>query len=267
MTGIVFVLTLLSFFSCEDKQGCGVQPMQQVKMPGKKKVWVFIMAGQSNMAGRAFVEPQDTLTSSRIISIDKDCELILAKEPLHFYEPSKNGLDCGLSFGKTLLKSIPDSITLLLLPTAVGGSSIDDWIGDADLFGVKLLSNFREKAGIGMQYGEIRGILWHQGESDANTYDIKRYKANLTTLFTKFRNITGNDTLPVLIGELGSYSGNDHNWQAINQEIQKYAFLDTNTAVISTTDLEDIGDRLHFNSKSQRVLGQRFAESYLQFIH
>jgi len=59
----------------------------------KKKTWVFILAGQSNMAGRGVVEAEDTITHPRIKTIDKNGNIILAKEPLHFYEPTMAGLD------------------------------------------------------------------------------------------------------------------------------------------------------------------------------
>jgi len=36
-----------------------VDPVERI--PAKENVWVFMLAGQSNMAGRDFVEPQDTL--------------------------------------------------------------------------------------------------------------------------------------------------------------------------------------------------------------
>src|SRR6187399_144272 len=75
----------------------------------KENVWVFIMAGQSNMAGRGAVEPEDTVPDKRILSINKDGGIIIAKEPLHFYEPERTGLDCGVSFAKALLKKTPDS--------------------------------------------------------------------------------------------------------------------------------------------------------------
>ena len=58
------------------------------------------MAGQSNMAGRGFVEPIDTLINTRILTINRQNKLIYAKEPLHFYEPHKKGLDLGMSFSK-----------------------------------------------------------------------------------------------------------------------------------------------------------------------
>src|SRR5262245_6429426 len=79
----------------------------------KENVWVFILAGQSNMAGRGTVEPKDTVPDKRILSINKKGELILAKEPLHWYEPERTGLDCGYSFGKTLIRSVPKNVSVL----------------------------------------------------------------------------------------------------------------------------------------------------------
>src|SRR5690606_37166320 len=141
-------------------------------LPAKENLWVFILAGQSNMAGRGQVEPSDTLRDPRILSINKAGELILAKEPLHFYEPKLAGLDCGLSFAKALLPSLPDHISLLIIPTAVGGSAISQWNHDETFREVPLLSNFREKVALGQQYGSIKGILWHQGENDATRPEI-----------------------------------------------------------------------------------------------
>lgn len=65
--------------------------------PKKENLWVFVMAGQSNMAGRGFVEPMDTIQSKRILTINKNNQIIQAKEPLSIYEPAFIGLDCGLS--------------------------------------------------------------------------------------------------------------------------------------------------------------------------
>src|SRR5690606_26716103 len=120
------------------------------------------------MAGRGAVEQQDTVSNNRVLTINKDGQIILAKEPLHFYEPGREGLDCGLSFGTYLVDHLPDSISVMIIPTAVGGSSINKWISDSPHRGVKMLSNFKLKVQLASQYGEIKGVLWHQGESDAN---------------------------------------------------------------------------------------------------
>lgn len=229
----------------------------------KENVWVFIMAGQSNMAGRGIVEPQDTVLSKRILSINKNGQLIIAKEPLHFYEPNLTGLDCGYSFGKTIIKKIPNNISVLILPTAVGGSSMSQWLGDSLFRNVKLFSNFLSKVEIGKQYGTIKGILWHQGESDANEKNIPLYPERLSQLFTKFRSAVGDNSLPILLGELGSFSKSKENFSLINKAIYTCTSQNEGTAVISTSDLKDKGDSLHFNSKSQRIMGKRFAETWL----
>jgi hypothetical protein len=229
----------------------------------KQNVWVFILAGQSNMAGRGMVEPQDTAPNKRVLSINKNDQLIVAKEPLHFYEPNLTGLDCGYSFGKTMIKNLPDSIAVLIIPTAVGGSYISQWLGDSLFRNIKLFSNFLAKVEIGKQYGIIKGILWHQGESDANEKNIPHYNARLSVLFTKFRSAIGNDNLPILLGELGSFSKDKEHFGLINKAIHTYSAQDSNTAVISTDDLKDKGDSLHFNSKAQRAMGKRFATAYL----
>ena len=229
----------------------------------KENVWVFIMAGQSNMAGRGIVESEDTVSDKRIFSINKDGQIIIAKEPLHFYEPERTGLDCGLSFAKTLITKIPDSISILIIPTAIGGSSIRQWLGDSVFRNVKLFSNFLSKVEIAKQNGIIKGILWHQGESDANENNIPVHKERLHLLFSKFRTEIGNNALPVLLGELGSFSNNPADFNLINKAIHDYAAEDKNSRVISTKDLKDKGDHLHFDSEGQRTMGKRFANAYL----
>ncbi len=237
------------------------------KMPSRDNLWVFILAGQSNMAGRGFVEPQDTVSNKRLLTIDKNFQLVYAKEPLHFYEPHNTGLDCGVSFGRTLLQSVPDNVSILLIPTAVGGSSIQQWLGDSVYRDVKLMSNFKEKVKFANIHGVVKGILWHQGESNTNDEEnIRLHAERLAQLFKIFRNITHNDKLPILVGELGSYSNNNANWQAINAILKTTVQKDANAALIETQDLKHKGDNIHFNSGGQRTMGERFAQGYLKFI-
>ena len=273
MTNKIYILTITIFVLV----GCGTKqnddrteffPKIEQKpnvIPNKENVWVFILAGQSNMAGRGKVEPIDTIPDSRIFTINKERELILAKEPLHFYEPTMTGLDCGLSFGKELLKHIPDSISVLIIPTAVGGSSISQWINDSTFRNVTLMTNFNEKIEIGQKYGTIKGILWHQGENDATTQEtIEIYNKQLQKLFSLFRNSIANRELPIIIGELGSFSKTDDTWEAINSKIEEYVKTDPNSYLIKTNDLKDKGDRVHFDSEGQREIGRRFAERFIK---
>lgn len=235
--------------------------------PDKEKVWVFIFAGQSNMAGRGLVEPEDTIPHERILTITPEGKLALAKEPLHFYEPNRTGLDCGLSFGRTLIQHVPDSVHLLLIPTAVGASSLSHWIEDRTHRGVSLLSNFKEKVALGKELGTIKAIIWHQGESDSSDERRPMYKARLEQLFTMFRDIVEKDDLPIIMGELGLHSFKEQERSRVNQKMHEFASRDLFTSVIHTTDLDDKGDRIHFNSEGIRIMGQRFADRFLDMMY
>ena len=54
------------------------------ELPEKQNLWVFVMAGQSNMAGRGTVAPLDTITDKRIITVSKEGKWIIAKEPIEW---------------------------------------------------------------------------------------------------------------------------------------------------------------------------------------
>lgn len=233
-------------------------------LPAKHNLWVFVLAGQSNMAGRGLVEAVDTIPDTRILTMSAKKEWILAKEPLHYYEPRLRGLDCGLSFGRELLEHVPDSVSIALLPCAVGGSSIQHWLGDSLHRGVALLSNLKENVAFAKQYGRVKGVLWHQGESDAKTPLIQAYRRNLEKLITTFRGIVQQDDLPVLIGELGPFTDPDKQsrWDSINNIIHEVAGGDGNVFVLGTGDLDHKGDKVHFDSESQRRMGWRFARMF-----
>jgi hypothetical protein len=234
------------------------------QIPAKENLWVFILAGQSNMAGRGLVEPQDTIPNPRVLSINEKGEIIIAKSPLHFNEPVRTGLDLGHRFGNVIAEHLPDSISVLIVPTAVGATPISFWLEDRERRGIRLLTNFREKTELAKSVGTIKAILWHQGEGDSNERGIPLYKGRMTELFTKFREFAGDNELPIVLGELGLHDKNAQNRSRINEIIYDYAASDTRSAVIKTTDLSHIGDSTHYNSESLRLMGERYAEAYLQ---
>ena len=236
------------------------------ELPSKENLWVFILAGQSNMAGRGLVEPRDTIPNPRVLTINQDGEIIIAKSPLHFYEPSRTGLDLGHRFGNVMAEHLPDSVSVLIVPTAVGGTSISFWIEDHDFRGVRLLTNFRKMIDRAGSVGTVKAVLWHQGESDSNEEGIPLYKGRMTELFSKFREFAGEDELPIIVGELGLHDKNAVNRGRINQIIHDYAESDPWSAVVPTTDLSHVGDSTHFNSEALRTMGERFAGEYLRYF-
>lgn len=232
-------------------------------IPPRENVWIFILAGQSNMAGRGVVQPMDTVPDNRILTINAQNEIVFAKEPLHFYEPQLAGLDCGMSFARRLIKDVDDNVTILLIPAAVGGSSSHQWLGDSLHRGVRLMTNFQERVSSAAKFGVIKGILWHQGESDTNDQSIPGYGDRLKSIFTAFRRHCHNPKLPILIGKLGSFSENQDRWNAINQAIEKYTSKDKYAFIVETADLKSKEDKIHFAAEGQRTMGVRMAESFL----
>jgi len=128
---------------------------------------LWILAGQSNMVGRA--ELKDVEQPDELVHVlkPKSGDWDLAKEPIHERVERNDmviGAGLGLPFAKELVRRTAAPIGLI--PTAVGGTSLWQWDpalktkGRESLYGNMLLQF--EAAG-----GHVRGMLWHQGEADA----------------------------------------------------------------------------------------------------
>jgi hypothetical protein len=214
------------------------------------------------MAGRGVVEPQDTVSSPQVFTLDKNNEWVYAKEPLHYFEPARTGLDCGLSFGKRLAELYGKNFTVGLAPCAVGGSSIEQWLGDSTYRDVTLYTTLMKRAKAAAEFGTIKGLLWHQGEANASSDHYQNYKQQLALFFTKLRKDLGNPELPVYVGELSSFLDRKTYPYAdsVNTDLHALSVSMKNMFVIKTGDLTPKADTVHFDSPSQRLMGQRFAE-------
>jgi len=232
-------------------------------LPPKENFYIYLMAGQSNMAGRGFVEEEDTMANPKILALNKNNEWVYAKEPLHYYEPGRTGLDCGLSFAKELSKKLGDQITIGLVPCAIGGSSIEQWLGDSTYRDVTLYSNFMAKAKMAAKYGTIKGLLWHQGESNTGIKSRIGYKEKLESFFAKVRYDLKQPELPIYMGSLGSYL-TKYSFpftDEVNRDIKDLSETGKNMYLIKTSDFTCLKDTIHFDSRSQRLMGKRFAKA------
>lgn len=238
------------------------------KINTAKPVWIFFLAGQSNMAGRGIVESEDTVTQPGILVLDSMGQWILAKEPLHYYEPSRRGLDCGMAFARELMRLNQDSIIIGLIPCAVGGSSVEQWLYDSIHREVKLFSNFTDQIAKADSFGEIKGILWHQGEANASPLSLLTYEMKLDSLFTRMRTATNQPDLPIAMGELGEFlsiSEFKGNHIALNSILHKMDSVSSNLSLVSAKGLVHKGDSIHFNSASLRELGKRYARAFIHY--
>ncbi len=97
----------------------------EVKLPAKEKFHLYLLVGQSNMAGRGKVEAEDKNPVANLLMLDKLNNWVPAVDPLHFDKPSA-GVGPGRTFGIAVAAAEP-TITVGLIPCAAGGSPIDAW--------------------------------------------------------------------------------------------------------------------------------------------
>jgi hypothetical protein len=238
-------------------------------MPPREKVWLFVLAGQSNMAGRGQVEPCDTVPHPRIFSVTPDKRWVVAREPLQLYQPALTGLGPGMAFARALVEELDEEIYIGLIPCAVGGSSVGNWLSDSLYKGVRLKSNFTDKLLWAKEYGTVKGIIWHQGEADATAEKIAFYKSDLTLLLDYFREVTGDDNLPVIAGELGIFPGVEENRQeylCLNDILLEISQDDPYMALVRSFGLKAKADNVHFDGPSQRIMGRRYAAAWLSLM-
>ncbi len=111
------------------------------------------------------------------------------------------------------------------------------------------------------------GILWMQGESDANNeYATSIYKENLAMLIDSIRNVFSSPQMPVAIGRI-SDSHNDADslvwtWgDAVRDAQANYVAEDGNAALVTSTDNYGYSDPWHYDSEGFIDLGRKFAEA------
>merc|ERR1712232_605081 len=85
---------------------------------------MFLLAGQSNMAGRGNVSEARVNTDERILVLSADGQWETpAQHPLHHDKPEKAGVGPGLSFAQSVIDFLPSKEQQIgLIPAAFGGS-------------------------------------------------------------------------------------------------------------------------------------------------
>jgi hypothetical protein len=169
---------------------------------------LFLLIGQSNMAGRGIVGPGDLVTNPRIFMLTRELSWTLARDPVHFDKPIA-GVGLCSEFARALVKSDP-GIVVGLIPCAVGGTSLDQWKPGGELY-VGAVARAREA----MKRGKLAGILWHQGEAD-NTHDkVVTYADRFASMIARLRADLGAENVPLVIGELGRFRAENAEFNTI----------------------------------------------------
>lgn len=242
--------------------------LQHSEIPSKENFHLFLLAGQSNMAGRGVISDEVQEINPRILMLTKDGKWIPAVDPIH-YDKTSAGAGLARSFALELVRK-DSTISIGLIPAACGGSPISTWEPGAYHsqtnsfpFDDAVLRTKRA-----MKDGVLKGILWHQGESDSNPRDADNYKENLKKLIERFRVELNAENVPFIIGQLGKFTGRpwsesrkivDDAQLSISKEVKNIGF-------VSSVGLTSKPDSIHFETKSLNIFGKRYADLYLQLI-
>ncbi|MEK6233106.1 MAG: sialate O-acetylesterase [Planctomycetales bacterium] len=256
-------LSLLAFLVAGS--GAAAQP-NEIKLPDKQKFHLFLLVGQSNMAGRGKVEPQDRKPHSRVLVLRKNNQWDRATDPLHF-DKSSAGVGLGKTFGAIIAEADP-GITVGLIPCAAGGSPIASWEPGGYHSQTKShpYDDALIRAAVAFKAGTLKGILWHQGESDASGDKAKIYKDKLHALIARFRRELDSPEVPFIAGQMGQLKERPWNEakQLVDAAHRNLPQAVPHSACVVSAGLSHKGDKVHFDSKSYRELGKRYAAAYLE---
>ncbi len=265
MKHLILILALTIFTGELSSTAAPTETNSTAKLPAKNQVKIYLLMGQSNMAGRGVPEKEDLTTHSRVFVFNRGNEWELAAEPLTLGEKGKTpGVGPGLAFGKAMADANP-KVTIGLVPCAVGGTPLRRWLRGADLY-----SNAVARAQTAATAGTIAGILWHQGEGDAGAKtNADSYGERLAKMIVDIRADLNRPNLPFVVGQIGEFNyereGNPLPFaREINEALEKIPRSVSQTGCALSKGLAHKGDQLHFSPEAERELGRRYARQMMQ---
>ena len=247
---------------------------------------IYLCFGQSNMEGNARPEAQDYENVPERFQVMAAVDMTdPARKRGEWYTATPplcrqgTGLTPADDFGRAMCEKLPD-VKIGVVHVAVGGTSIkgfmeemcEDYIaGEADWFRnyMKSYDNnpFRrlvETAKKAQQFGVVKGILMHQGETDTGN---PQWASMVKTVYERILdelNLSASN-VPLLAGEVvrtengGVCGGHNTAVDALPNTIPT-------AHVISSEGLDHGGDNLHFTAASYRTLGKRYAAKMLELL-
>ncbi len=261
---LLCALISTSLYAEDDTKSTNAWNIPQIKAT----FHVFILMGQSNMSGYGAVLPEDLEPIPHVVRLPTKGAVKWepAAHPLHNRLPSDR-FGLGLPFAIEYLKDKP-GVTVGFIPVAWGGAGIDQLKK-----GTPTYADAIKKATFTNSNGVIKGVLWHQGESDTvNTSLANSYEDKLHQLIADVRKDLKDDNLPFIVGNLAEFygSGPEHSAPDRVKDINKVREIlrvlpgkIADTGFVESTGCSSSDKHMvHFDRKSYIILGKRYAEVY-----
>jgi len=267
--------------------------------PGRAEADLWVLAGQSNMQG-AGVITRSYEPNPKVMVYDLGGEWIPAVPPTHRLLNSKaaifkqllfksdvtlteqnwpqrvadfrvkpwGGVGPDLAFAESIAGATGRNIGLI--PCAFGGTSMAQWSpADRDKGGASLYGNMLDR--IREVGGQIKGILWYQGESDGgNPETAAAFEPTFLNIVDSIRRDTGKPDLPFIYVQISRYALENNNlaanWEIVREKQRLAAAKRRNLWVVPAIDLP-LDDLIHIGTPGQERLGRRMAEVALTHVY
>jgi hypothetical protein len=246
---------------------------------------IYLCLGQSNMESGGRMNEADRMVDKRFrVLADFDA-------PGRGWEKGKwydavpplaakgRGICMVDYFGRTLVAKLPENVRVGVIKVAVPGCKIElfdkdtfqtyldkerDWMKDiVKGYGGNPYQYLVDMAKSAQKDGVIKGVLLHQGESNANDKEWPTKVKGVYDNLIKDLNLKPQE-IPLLAGEL-VHTDQQGRCAAFNTIMAKLPKTLPNAHVISSAGCTT-SDRLHFNSEGSREFGKRYGEKMLSLL-
>lgn len=267
-------------YRLETRFNCAENPQSEWSPRGEMRHFIgvgdlWVIAGQSNSAGYGR-GPVNDPPELGIHMFRNSMEWMLASHPLNDSTQTKHaenqeysnpGHSPYLHFARQIKKQLGYPIGLI--QTSLGGSSLAQWNPtDPDSPAILFHNMVRCVAAVG---GKVKGILWYQGESDANPESGQSYKDRFERAVHAWREALGQPDLPVLTVQLNrlytpSTEDLELGWSYLREAQRLAAKTIPGVHIIPTLDLP-LSDGVHNSPAGNLLMAERLAQTALGAVY
>lgn len=213
------------------------------------------------MAGRGYLLDSDLTETVNGVYLLNDGDVpAAATHPFNQYstirkELSVQRMSPSYAFSKKIYES-SGGRKILLVVNARGGTGIDAWAATST--SANYYSEAVRRTRQACRYGTLKGIVWHQGETDAGPVASTTYMSRLSALVSALRRDLGD--VPFVAGEIADAIAESQYFNPVITTVSQHI---SNSACAVSDGCTTISDNIHFDRDSQIVMGERFAEAML----
>ena len=244
---------------------------------------VYLLIGQSNMAGRGVVEAGDEAPIEGAWLLNGEDKPEPACAPMNRYSTIRKGIKMqGINPAWSFAKEVAakSDKPVLIVCNARGATTIGMWQKDAAerlyskkegddewLWGQPMPNHFDEavrRCKEAMKYGTLKGIIWHQGCGNSQPNRVGDYLPALKVFVRDLRAALGvGEEIPFIAGEIYYGYKNAPYFNPVIRQIGDYV---EGGYWVSAEGCTANRDEVHFDRAGQILLGERYAEKLLEVL-